>query len=549
MSRDLMCNEGRACNAIASPALAKGGALAIAFAGLLISASALAQDSPRSRGFYPNVAITTHDNLSLEFLNEAVPRLEDCNAAADMIANTVRASCPTCSVTKQQCPRELAAPQRKLLSEEPIEMPSSRLPNGIVAYLSQDPGSALAACQQTERLTVSRQGFHAICYPANTRRPLPAAGAGAHRVAAWQAGVGAAVLVLTGLIAAFTCFLIVRYESVHRRWSADPVEAGPQKFHATPTPRIGGLGIVAGLFVSAAALLATEPGHPSEQFGYLLLASLPAFLGGITEDATKAVSVLARLALTMLAAAVGVWLLGAVIPRLDVPGFDTLLAWTPFAIAFTVFAVGGVANAINIIDGYNGLAAGHAVIVLAAFAFVSAQVGDSFLFASALAMMGALLGFLVWNYPSGRIFLGDGGAYLLGFWLAELSVLLVARHRDVSPWFPMLLLVYPIFETLYSMYRRKIVEGLSPGQPDRMHLHQVIYQRLRGGGAQDSESPVAATRLNSRVAPLIWLMTLCCALPAVAFWRETRWLVVASVVFCLVYLLLYRRVLKSSGAA
>jgi len=274
---------------------------------------------------------------------------------------------------------------------------------------------------------------------------------------------------------------------------------------------------MAGLFVSGAVLLAIEQSVSSEQFGYLLLASLPAFAGGITEDATKNVGVLTRLLLTMLAAAFGVWLLGAVIPRLDIPGFDILLKWAPFAIAFTMFAVGGVANSINIIDGYNGLAAGHAVIVLAAIAWVSALVGDSFLFTSALAMIGALLGFLAWNYPKGKIFLGDGGAYLLGFWLAELSVLLVVRHPEVSPWFPMLLLVYPIFETLFSMYRRKVIQRQSPGQPDRMHLHQVIYMRLTQTRT-DTSDPASSIRLNSMVAPFGWLMTLSCAVPALFFW-------------------------------
>jgi UDP-GlcNAc:undecaprenyl-phosphate GlcNAc-1-phosphate transferase len=525
---------------IVRTAFANRGALLLAFAGLAVSLAAVAQDSPRLRGFYPNVVITTHDNLSLEFLNAAVSKLEDCNAAADLIANTVLASCTACSVVKLQCPTKLEPRHERLLSEQPFETPSSRLPKGVVAYLSDDPGRALAACQQTERLTGSRPGFRATCYPPNTPRPLPTGESA--KLAAWQGGLGAAVLVLTGLIAAFTCFLIVRYEGVHRNWSHDPVEAGPQKFHSTPTPRIGGLGLVAGLFVSAAALLATEADLPGEQFGFLLLASLPAFLGGITEDVTKTVSVPARLMLTMVAAAVGVWLLGAVIPRLDVPGFDVLLAWTPFAIAFTVFAVGGVANAINIIDGYNGLAAGHAVIVLAAFAYVSAQVGDSFLFASALAMMGALLGFLVWNYPQGRIFLGDGGAYLLGFWLAELSVLLVARHRDVSPWFPMLLLVYPIFETLYSMYRRKIVGGLSPGQPDRMHLHQVIYASL--ASPAPAADPSSINRRNSRVAPFCWAISLCCFVPAILLWNQTAWLLAASLVFCAAYLWIYRLLLR-----
>jgi UDP-N-acetylmuramyl pentapeptide phosphotransferase/UDP-N-acetylglucosamine-1-phosphate transferase len=176
--------------------------------------------------------------------------------------------------------------------------------------------------------------------------------------------------------------------------------------------------------------------------------------------------------------------------------------------------------------------------VLAALAYVSAQLGDSFLFTSALAMVGALLGFLFWNYPKGKIFLGDGGAYLLGFWLAELSVLLVARHPEVSPWFPMLLLVYPIFETLFSMYRRKVIQGQSPGQPDRMHLHQVIYMRLTRART-DISDPASLTRLNSMVAPFSWVMTLCCAVPAMLFWRETPRLVVASLLFCAAYVALY----------
>jgi len=417
----------------------------------------------------------------------------------------------------------------------------------VVIYISDDKDLALAACRETERMTVATQGFRAVCDPPNTRRPLPGSPK-LQRFEMWQALAGFLILLLTGFASAFTGYLIVRYEVLHANWSFDPVKTGPQKFHATPTPRIGGLGVMAGLFVSGAALLATDQGTSSEQFGFLLFASLPAFLGGITEDITKNVSVPARLALTMLAAALGAWLLGAVIPRLDVPGFDTLLLWTPFAIAFTIFAVGGVANAINIIDGYNGLAGGHAVIVLAAMAYVSGQAGDAFLLTSALVMIGALLGFLAWNYPKGKIFLGDGGAYLLGFWLAELSVLLVARHPEVSPWFPMLLLVYPIFETLFSMYRRKVIQGQSPGQPDRMHLHQVIYMRLTRSRA-DASDPASMTRLNSMVAPYGWMITLFCAVPAMIFWKETRWLVAASGIFCTLYVFLYRSILKWSNEA
>jgi UDP-N-acetylmuramyl pentapeptide phosphotransferase/UDP-N-acetylglucosamine-1-phosphate transferase len=518
------------------PFLTKRAIVPIVLACLLVAAVAGAQHYLLGRLYYPNVVIKTQDNMSLEFLNEGVTRVEDCEAATDMIANTIRASCPMCSVTQQQCPAELESRQRRLLSDEPIETPSSRLPKGVVAYISDNRELALAACREAERLAGTGQGFRATCFPPNSRRPLYAAPLPHSPSALQNTGLGALVLILTALASAFTGFLILRYESLHEHWSADPVDAGPQKFHATPTPRIGGLGVMAGLLISKATLRAFEQGSASELFGYLLFASLPAFLGGITEDATKNVSVAARLALTMLAAAVGVWLLGAVIPRLDIPGIDTLLGWAPFAITFTVFAVGGVANAINIIDGYNGLAAGHSVIVLAALAWVSAAVGDTFLLFSALAMAGALLGFLVWNYPGGKIFLGDGGAYLLGFWLGEIGVLLVVRHPEVSPWFPMLLLVYPIFETLFSIYRRKVMRGLSPGQPDRQHLHQVIYGYLTRRSPPASED---LTRSNSRVAPFSWLMTLACAIPAVALWRQTQWLVTASLVFCAVYLCIY----------
>ena len=525
-----------------APLLSKRALTSIAFAGLFVAVIGAVQFQ-HGRVYYPHVVVEIQNHAKLEFLQEGVPKDADCQATTAAIADAIRVTCPTCRVATRQCPGKLEPEREKLFSEEPIAVPSSRMPHGVVLYLSDNKKLALAACRETERLSVATQGFRAVCYPPNTTRPLPSSPR-LQRLEMWQALAGLFVLLLTGFASAFAGYLIVRYEALHASWSFDPVRTGPQKFHATPTPRIGGLGVMAGLFVSGAALLATDQGAPSEQFGYLLFASLPAFLGGITEDVTKNVSVLARLTLTMLAAACGAWLLGAVIPRLDVPGLDTLLKWTPFAIAFTIFAVGGVANAINIIDGYNGLAAGHAVIVLPALAYVSAGVGDNFLFISALAMIGALVGFLFWNYPKGRIFLGDGGAYLLGFWLAELSVLLVARHPEVSPWFPMLLLVYPIFETLFSIYRRKVLQGVSPGQPDRMHMHQVIYMRLTRA-RPDISDPTSITRLNSMVAPFSWLITLCCAIPAVVLWKETRWLVAASTIFCLGYLLLYRQFWRS----
>jgi len=493
----------------------------------------------RSPLYYPQVIVEAQQGLRLEFLQQGLTKKEDCEAATRTIAGSVRASCPVCRIAAQQCLGGPAAEHEQRLSEAPIGLPSSRIPHGVVTYVSRDKDLALDACRKAP-WAGSTQGQGFLCAAPNSPRQMP----GAQRIGNAQLGTGLLLLLVSAIAAALAGYLIVRYEALHARWSHDPVHAAPQKFHATPTPRIGGLAVVAGLLASGIALIASRQGGSYEPYGYLLLAGVPAFLGGIAEDLTKRVSVAARLLLTMLAAAFGVWLLGGVIPRLDVPGLDWLLMWSPFAIAVTAFAVGGVANSINIIDGYNGLASGHAVIVLAAMAWVSALLGDAFLLISALAMIGALLGFFAWNYPGGKMFLGDGGAYLLGFWLGELSVLMVVRHPEVSPWFPMLLLVYPIFETVYSIYRRKVLEGLSPGQPDRMHLHQVIYMHLTRGASTDVVDPATLIRWNSLVAPFSWAMTLCCALPALLLWRQTGWLVAAALIFCLGYLLLYRQLLK-----
>ena len=268
---------------------------------------------------------------------------------------------------------------------------------------------------------------------------------------------------------------------------------------------------------------------------------MPAFTGGLAEDLTKKVGVLARLLLTMAAGVLASVLIGATLTRLDVPGLDNLLQYWPLlAIAFTAFAVSGAANAINIIDGYNGLAAGYAIIALAALAWVSMQVGDQVVLLASLAMLGALFGFVVWNWPGGRIFLGDGGAYLLGFWLAELGVLLVMRNPQVSPWFPLVIMAYPIWETLFSMYRRKIVRQHQVGHPDAMHLHQLVYQRL----IRKSSAPGGITKQhprNSRVAPLLLIPVTLLMLPALLLWHRTDALLVCAGAFCVAYGWLYYR--------
>jgi len=127
----------------------------------------------------------------------------------------------------------------------------------------------------------------------------------------------------------------------------------------------------------------------------------------------------------MLAAAFAYFALDGVPDRLGVAGLNFLLQFGLGSFVFALIAVGGIANAINIVDGYNGLSGVLVVFILGAMAYVAFLVGDSFILDTCLTLMGAIVGFLVWNFPRGKIFLGDGGAYFIGFMIGELSVLLV----------------------------------------------------------------------------------------------------------------------------
>lgn len=316
---------------------------------------------------------------------------------------------------------------------------------------------------------------------------------------------------------------------------------GVQRVHRHWAPRLGGMPVFLSLL--AATLLWT--GMPERESALLLwVCALPALLAGLAEDVWSRVGARARLLATFVSAWLAWFLLDGRLSHVDLPGFDWLLehVWV-FAFLFTAFAVGGVAHSVNIIDGFHGLSAFYCAICFAALFVVGAAVDDPFVQIVSVLFGGTLLGFLVWNYPFGRVFLGDGGAYLMGFSLGELSVLLVSRNPDeVSPWFCFLLMAYPIWDTLFSSYRREVKRGRPWTSPDALHLHHLIYRRLvrpfRHRPVPDRAVP------NAMTAPYVWVLGLMCAVPAVLFRDSTPVLVGFTVLFILSYGLLYRRIAR-----
>ena len=362
----------------------------------------------------------------------------------------------------------------------------------------------------------------------------------------WQAGLHSPpVLPLLAAFAASTLMTLWLVHQCRRRpgRGLDDDFALPQKIHALPAPRIGGIGIVVGLIAGVTVSHFSAGPAWSLSAMVLLLCAMPAFLAGLVHDFTDSLTPRGRLVATAVSAALAFALLDAQIRSADIPGLDWVLATGVGSLLGTLLAVAGIAHAVNIIDGLNGLASMCVVIMLAGVAYVAGAVGDTLVLGLALAGIGAVLGFFVWNFPGGFIFLGDGGAYFLGFYLAETTILLLVRNPEVSPLFGLLVCVYPIVETLFSAWRRYWLRAQPASLPDGIHLHTLVYRRLMrwAVGAQDAR---AVIRANSLSAPYLWVLCSASVAPAALFWDQPMVLGGLMTLFALSYLLLYRRIVR-----
>lgn len=352
------------------------------------------------------------------------------------------------------------------------------------------------------------------------------------------------VTLLTSLlISAGIAFFILKFQHLHAPLTADYDTKGIQKFHTAPVPRIGGIPIACAIAFGYFLFAQQNNQNISNDYIHLMLATSLVFSAGLLEDITKRVGPLTRLLTSFAAAALAYYYTNTQINSMHIPVIDSFLTthtWS--AVLLTMFVVGGTSHAFNIIDGYNGLASGSSIIMLLGLSMTAYYVQETSIVLISLVLAGSVLGFWLFNFPRGKIFLGDGGAYLIGFLVAEMSIMLGNRHpNDVSPWFPMLLVIYPVFETVFSMYRRKR-QGRALGLPDRGHLHQLIFLRLVRWKITSNQCKDKTLR-NSLTSPYLWLLTTLAVVPAVIFHHSTQILVTFICIFIISYLRLYNMII------
>jgi UDP-GlcNAc:undecaprenyl-phosphate/decaprenyl-phosphate GlcNAc-1-phosphate transferase len=287
-----------------------------------------------------------------------------------------------------------------------------------------------------------------------------------------------------------------------------------RKVHTTPIPLLGGVAIVVGAIL--AVFFAFRGEVPRSIAGALIAGAIVALLGLV--DDRRGLSPLVRLLVQLAAAAILIYF--GVRVRLPIA--------EPLNVALTLFWILGITNAINLLDNMDGLSAGVAAVAAAFMTLLGALNGQYLVSALAAAILGACLGFLRYNFQPARIFMGDAGAYFLGFWLAVLGIQLrFPQNVNFVTWMvPVLVLGLPIFDTtLVTISRlRRRVHPFTGGQDHLSHRlvergfsqrEAVLILYLLAGGF----GMIALFITEASVAEGYFLGALVALLAAYAIWK------------------------------
>ena len=255
----------------------------------------------------------------------------------------------------------------------------------------------------------------------------------------------------------------------------------PQTLHEKSISRFGGVAVI--LSMSLVLIMAGYSWGNSLYYQVGVI-TLPAFFVGFLDDLKVNIKPMIRLIFLLPVPIMYFYYFELKVLNLDLGILDNFLEFEVLALLFLCFAIIGMTNAFNLIDGINGQLVSYLITILLALNIVEYatgnpvfQIADEFrLFTNLL--LGALLGFFVLNFPFGKIFMGDAGAYFLG---AIVCWGLIYAHIENgnSPWAVMCVLAYPFTDLAFSVIRRKFVTGGDAMQPDAEHLHHVIYKRMK----------------------------------------------------------------------
>lgn len=331
---------------------------------------------------------------------------------------------------------------------------------------------------------------------------------------------------ILGLFASLLLNLIaIKFRSIHIKWTIDE-EIKYHSLNFASTPRIGGLSI----FIALCIVIIYEILKPNSNWYpamLLLTASLPIFFLGFLEDITKKITAIIRLFGSFLSASLFIYLLQV---GFEFSAYTEIIKYLIY-FGFILF-IATLINSYNLIDGLNGLASMVGVITLAGICYIAYRVDDWMIIHISMVVISVIFGFFILNYPRAFIYLGDSGAYLLGFMVSSLSLLLILRNGELSYLLLVLLNIYPLFEIVFTILRR-VLARTNPMIADKIHLHSLLYRKikifLKIGTKED----------HTNTTPFMWMLASLGVFPAALFWNDELALAISIMLFLLTYLAIY----------
>ena len=318
---------------------------------------------------------------------------------------------------------------------------------------------------------------------------------------------------------------------LQNKYLRTPLRNTAQTYHKKPTSRLGGVAIASALFIDAFFL--SENLAENEIYRLIVICSMPTFIAGLLDDLFFNIKPWQRLILMLPSPILLFYFAGLRVTNLNLGFLDDFLNYEIFALIFMIFALVGMSNAFNIIDGFNGLLLGY-IITLALSIFFYGSFNDQFFISKFIyALFYSCLAVLIVNSPWGKIFLGDAGAYMLGI-LVPTALIFYYKINSLSPWFVMAMLIYPATEVFVSAIRKIIYRNMSAMEPDGLHLHMLIYKRV------SKKFGFRKIRLRHFVvAMFIFSLNFPFMFFANVFSTNTKILFAICVWYVLVYLLIY----------
>lgn len=310
----------------------------------------------------------------------------------------------------------------------------------------------------------------------------------------------------------FTIFNLNQYKNV-------------QRVHLGEVPRLGGLIF----YVFFWAIWFLEIIQDTIYFN-ILLSALPFFVISLREDVYQDISPKIRLGAMITSVVIFFYLNPMNFPIINIPYVQNLFQFYPFNIIFFGFSLIVLMNGMNLIDGMNGLFGFTALFQLLSLCFISYLVNDVSLLNISLFFSTSLIIFLSFNFPFGKIFVGDCGAYLYGFIIGIITIYLFGRNENLYTWLAVLILFYPCMELLFS-YIRKLVKNKSPFDPDRLHLHSLIHKKL----LFKFKNVTKSNSLTTMILLPCWLLPFLCCI----FFYNNLIIILLSLIF-LIFIYCYK---------